>query len=298
MVYLVKCPLKGTNGFSSPNSARDIPGKHLGAVLLIVIVAPILAMASPYESYTGILPNNRAVSGARGSLMVVTPYVSPTGFGNHKDFMVYVLKTDAFNGNRAIGAGWYADGSGSTGNYNLVYWYEPGTPGPSHTLWTSVSSGAQFTAQVKQNSQGSNCWTGTTYNGNSASNCFTLSFGAGGVASYIGRGFTEYQAGVNDMPSLADQLHYYYWNNGVNTYDSTSYFSYNTNLSKCWSNKAAYGTNSYVVDQLAKESSDPNGQPIDKIGTGPRLYTSDNCPSGNIARAWEVAGETTKAGGG
>lgn len=254
-------------------------------------------MASPYESYAGILPNGRSVAGARGTLTVVTPYVSPTGFNNHRDFMVYVLKTDAYNGNRAIGSGWYADGSGSTGNYDLVYWYEPGTSGPFHNIWSSLSSGTQFTAIVKQNSQGGNCWTGTTYS-NSASNCFTLSFGAGGAAGYIGRGFANYQAGVNDMPSQGDQLHYYYWSGGVNTYDSTSYFSYNTNEVKCWSNKANGASNSYVVNEAAKESSDPFGLPVDKIGTGPRLFTTDNCSSGNLSPSWEAAGETSRAGGG
>jgi hypothetical protein len=267
----------------------------LGAILTVSLSAPLAAKAAPYEAYVGIVPSGRNIAGVQGVLTPLLVYSTPSGFYHHKDFMNYIYFIDSLHGDRTMGAGWYSDTFNT--NYDMVYRYESAI-GPNHDLTTSIGT-TQFTATVKQNSQGGSCWTGIT-SWQTDSYCFVQPTTVGGAAGYIGRTFDQYSAGNNDLPSDAKHLHYGYWNNSQVTFDNSSYFSYNTGEVKCWSNTAAGSSNTYVVNGIAKESSDMYGQTVDEVETGPRLIYSDNCKSistqGTASTAWEAVGESTGAG--
>lgn len=221
--------------------------------------------------------------------------MSSLGFTNHRDYAAYAMHIDSINGNQGIGAGWLsykANSSTPVVNYDLVY-AKPNGSGPTHNLTNVLSSGTQPTLRVTQNAQSSSCWRGlvtTSSTTNSYTHCFASgSFSLGSVAGVTGRTFSAYSAGSNTMPGQFDRNYYYYWSNGVLTFDSTSYFS-TVDLNKCYSTKAATGSG-WIVDFLTKYSSDPNGLQIDKVAVGPSVVITDDCTSGLLSQSWELPGE-------
>ncbi|AIF83919.1 hypothetical protein NTE_01859 [Candidatus Nitrososphaera evergladensis SR1] len=282
-----------------------LAGNNLLYVVVIIavgglLVVPLVANATQQQAYVGILPSgSRVVAGVRtDTATVITPVMSSLGFNNHRDYVAYVMHIDAINGNQGIGAGWLSYKDTSTSlviNYDLIY-VKPNGSGPTHNLVNQLSSGSQPRLIVTQNAQSgtsANCWTGQAITGslsNVYSYCFgTGTFSTGSIAGVTGRTFSIYGAGSNTMPGEFDGNHYYYWNSGVLTQDSSTYFSTGS-LVKCYTTNGV-SSPGWLIDYKAKYNAGGT-QLIDKVDVGPSLATTDDCvTSGNFAQQWELPGE-------
>jgi hypothetical protein len=172
--------------------------------------------------------------------------------------MVYVLVT---NNDRdgTIGAGWIAfkdSNSNVTRKYSLVYIFDQRYADPTYSIQTNVSSATAISIQVRQNSNG-NCWAATSY-AHSINWCFESGYNRAYVAGSVAQSPQEYIRDKSDMPGLFDQLQFY--NNNANGWSDFSTITNN----KCNSNGR------YVLDYLVS---------INRVGTGPRTYTTDDCAS-------------------
>lgn len=197
--------------------------------------------------------------------MITSPYISTQGFAGHRDYMVYVYLVNK-DKKGTIGAGWlaYKDSSNIIRKLSLVYVGDSRYPAAVHNLTVDVSSQTWIDATVRQNAVNSNCWTASTY-GQTYNWCFDPKLTNGTAAGSNARSKELYSVGVSDMPGLFDQLKFYDWN-----IRDWRYFSESNNY-KCSS------TGGYVLDWLAKYSNAPGNAQIDKVGIGPRTYTTDEC---------------------
>ena len=250
-------------------------------LMVFIISIPVESFATLYESQQAVDSTN-TISGVKGSLTVKSPYVSTTGFFNdHRDYIVYLnLPTSS-----TMGAGWtaYKDGGGSVAKYDLVYYYHPNY-GVVHNLYSTLTTGTTFTAYAYQlTSSTSNCWRGSTYS-NAADVCFPSGSYPANIAGNLARAKTEFSSGTNDMPGYFNELKTGRWISGSIQYNK--YFSEDVAGYKCYS-KDTSTTNSYVLDQLANLSG--SGSNIDRVGSGPRTYTVDDCSGDN--QGWTAYGE-------
>lgn len=250
--------------------------------IIMLSVSITHAYASEWLAQQGLTKNSPdAIAGATGQLKAInTPYISVNSFAGHRDYVVYA-NLSGFN---SIGAGWYAEKNSGTGQvvmYNLNYWYDGTTT--SHNAFRSLPANTTFTAYVQQDSSGSNCWTATTYFGDYTQKCFssggTSGANAGSTAREGGSTKRDYSAGSDDMPGFFDQLKTYSWSGGSLV---SKYFSDNVNQYKCASQHG------FDLDRLTSYT---GGSQYDKVGTGPRTYTTDDCSGGSDNSAYELFGE-------
>lgn len=269
----------------------------LSSLAIVALIS--YAEATQQQAYVGVIANSpRTIGGVRVTTgAVITPLMTSIGFlPHHRDYAVYVNHFDSINGDQAIGSGWLsykATSSSSVVNYDLGYYKKIGS-GAAHSLWRTLATGTPVTAKVEQQtSSSSDCWK-STISGSTFSDfqtiCFNSgSFHPGSVAGATGRTFSAYVSGSNTMPGQFDRLYYYYWSGSTLTYDSSSYFS-TSDLTKCYSTYKATGSG-WIIDYMAKYSTDPNGQQIDKVAVGPIVAVNDDCPTGNLSQQWELKGE-------
>lgn len=240
------------------------------------------AYASEWLAQQGLTKNSPdTIAGVTGQLKNINkPYISVNSFAGHRDYVIYAN----LNNFKSVGSGWYAyknTGTGQVEMWNLNYWYDGTTA--SHDLFRTIPGNTTFTVFVQQDSSGSNCWTLATYQADLTSKCFsgggTTGANAGSTAREGGGTNRDYSAGVDDMPGLFDQMKTYSWSGGSLV---AKYFSDNVNQYKCASQ------HSFDLDRLATYQG-PNQ--YDKVGTGPRTYTADDCTGGVDNSAYELFGE-------
>lgn len=260
----------------------------IGMTLTLSIGMP-LAFANQYEAQEGVATGNGFGIGVSGELTVESTDVSPSGFSNHRDFMVYINDASVSS---SVGAGWYTQANGV--EYDLVYAYPIGGF-PSHNLYTQLTAGTTFPAQVteKNNDPTSKCWDAVTDTSGSVEYCFTSSTQSGASnVGMVGRTFSAYSSGTNDLYGLFDSLEdEYHTSGGTNGWEDFSTAA-NTNY-KCWSSSSGLTSNGYVFDGLANYGT--YSAKVDKVGTGPRTYTGDTCS--NVTPAYDPYGENGSAGG-
>ncbi|GBC72721.1 hypothetical protein HRbin04_00112 [archaeon HR04] len=250
------------------------------AVISIIMAAVtaasvVTAHAVSYDSSNGVSTGYPGVGGAKGRIMITSPYISAQGFtAGHRDYMVYVYLVNREKVG-TIGAGWlaYKDSSNIIRKLSLVYVGDSRYPAAVHNLTVDVSSQTWIDATVRQNEVNSNCWSASTY-GQTYNWCFDPILTNGIAAGSNARSKELYSRGVSDMPGLFDQLKFYDWNRS-----GWRYFSESNNY-KCLS------IGGYVLDWLAKYSNAPGNAQIDKVGTGPRTYTTDDCTDNLDTDAW------------
>jgi hypothetical protein len=181
----------------------------------------------------------------------------------------------------SIGSGYYAAYSGGVVSYyNLIY-YKIAGGFVNHDLWTTIPINTSFLADVRQTTNGSNCYKATTYNGNNRTFCLSPSTTSATIAGAIARAQVAYSSS-NHLSGLMDYLGTYHYNGG---YVSKYFTDDITNESKCQS------IGGYVEDDLLKRA--PSGSAsnkFDKIGFGPTLYNADDCISNSSV--WSAFGST------
>lgn len=240
------------------------------AVSTIVMLIGTLPIYS-YESYNAVTTNT-GIDATRGTIKVTSPYINATELNGHKDYIVYVYGWDRDTNYGSIGAGWIAwktidSNTGTTviKKTSLVYISDSRYPSAIHNITLDVSSQTSIEVYISQGSS-SNCWIAATY-GQTYNWCFASSITTAQVAGSAGGSKELYTAGVSDMPGLFDQLQYSRQNESSYRYFSDSA----TTGYKC------NNDGGYVLDMLAKYSNNQYGSPIDKVGTGPRTYYTDDC---------------------
>ena len=264
----------------------------LSVIVMISIGLPMV-YATTYESYEGVTSGNGPTRGVNSDLTVESTKVSPSGFANHRDYMVYA--NDASCGtcstDSSVGAGWYIDTTGSP--QDLIYDESAGGY-PGHDIFTSIPAGNTFDYDVVLSSFSptQQCWHAYTYSTDEIKCITSVNDGAASNVGVTGRTFTAYSSS-NTMPGLFDYTQdlYYDTNTGLVHWE---YFSQASGNYKCWSNTAAGVSGGYVLDWLASRSG--GGSHIDEVGTGPDVYTSDSCSSGYVSSVYQVTGESTGAG--
>ncbi len=248
--------------------------------IIMAVVSAVTAHAVSYDSSNAVSIGYPGVGGVTGKISITSPYISAQGFTDgHRDYMVYVYLVNSNTGKvGTIGAGWlaYKDSSNIIRKLSLVYVGDSRYPAAVHNLTVDVSSRTSINATVRQNAVNSNCWSASTY-GQTYNWCFDSSLTNGTAAGSNARSKELYRGGVSDMPGLFDQLKFYDWN-----IRGWKFFSESNNY-KCSS------TGGYVLDWLAKYSNASGNAQIDKVGTGPRTYTTDDCS--NDQDTWRPYGE-------
>ncbi|UVS70295.1 hypothetical protein NWT39_05790 [Nitrososphaera viennensis] len=235
------------------------------AFLAAGLLIPLNAYASDWSAHQGIT-KTYAMAGTLGQLTVVaSPFIDPASFDNHRDYMVYM---NLFS-TQSVGAGWFALKSGGVVSiYTLQYWYD--TSGVNHNLVSTIPVGSTFTAKVEQQTNSaSNCWLMSTYGGTNFTRCFPNTTTPVNNAGETARTKPphSFSSGTNDMPGLFDFLQVGKWSGGFVVYGD--YFSGGTtNNYKC------YAGHGYVLDNIASYT---GGTTDDKVGTGPRIYTTNDC---------------------
>lgn len=239
------------------------------AVSTIVMLIGTLPIYS-YKSYNAVA-SKPGIDATRGTIQVTSPYINATELNGHKDYIVYVYGWDIYNNYGSIDAGWIAwktindRGEIVTKKASLVYIADSRYPGAIHNIRLDVSSQTSISVNVSQGSS-DNCWIAATY-GQTYNWCFASSITTAQVAGSAGGSKELYTAGVSDMPGLFDQLQYSRQNESSYRYFSDSAMTgYKCN-----------NDGGYVLDMLAKYSNNQYGSPIDKVGTGPRTYYTDDC---------------------
>jgi len=216
--------------------------------------------------------------GIGGAISVKNPYVSPTGFGNHRDYMIYINDASQYGG--TVGAGYYTH-DGST-FYDMVYRFKFGGY-PNHDLYNSIPLNTNINAQVKEQNDNptSRCWVAFAYQTPSTTVCFTGSTisGASNIGA-IARTFSSYSSGSNDL--------YGYMYNLQSRYKLTNYpytIGWENFSDAAYSNyKCSYGGN-YVIQYVSG---------MNAVGFGPRTYTSNSCSTSQPS--YEPYGEASQAG--
>ncbi|MCS7141576.1 MAG: hypothetical protein NZ888_05265 [Candidatus Nitrosocaldus sp.] len=236
--------------------------------MAVVAGGMVTVHAVSYDSSNAVSTGS-PVGGAQGTISITSPYINTQGFNGHRDYMVYVyLVASTREGDKVgtIGAGWFAykDSSNTIRKLSLVYVGDSRYPAAVHNLTVDVSSRTSINATVRQNALNSNCWTASSY-GQTYNWCFDPLLTRGTAAGSVARAKELYVQGVSDMPGLFDQLKFYDWNIRDWRFLSTS------------DNYKCSSTGGYVLDMLAKYSDAPGNRLVDKVGTGPRLYNTDDC---------------------
>jgi hypothetical protein len=238
---------------------------------MIAVYAGVKAFAAAtmYELYNAISVGGSGIGGVQGKISITSPKISTTDFRGHRDYMVYVYLQEGTTGKvGTIGAGWIAwkNSNDIVRKASLVYVNDQRYTASVHNITLSVSSLSTIDAVVTQDSSSGNCWTASTY-GQVYSWCFESELNKGTAAASIGGSRESYKANESDMPGLFDQLKAYDKNDTRNPW---KYFS-------MFSNYKCNTTGSYVLDKLAKYSNAPGNNQIDKVGTGPSLYYTNDC---------------------
>jgi hypothetical protein len=237
------------------------------------------ANASDYSA-TQAVTKDYSIAGVLGSDTVIDkPYISSTSLSDHRDYMVYV---NLYSG-QSMGAGHYAykDSSGTVYVYTLEYWYD--ASGAAHNLVNTIPTSSSYTVKVEQQtSSSSNCWRATTYGGEAITKCFSATTYPAAESGAVARTLAphSYSSGTEDLPGLFDYLQAGKWQSGSVVYGD--YFSSShTTWYKCWAG------NGYVMKYLGSYT---GGSTEDKIGTGPRDYSSpSDCTYQDPA--WDANGE-------
>lgn len=253
-----------------------------------------MAYATTYESYEGVTSGHGPTRGVNSNLTVESTKVSPSGFANHRDYMVYA--NDASCGtcstDSSVGAGWYIATTGSP--MDLIYLESAGGY-PGHDIFTSIPAGNTFDYDVVLNSftPTQQCWHAYTYSTDEIKCITSVNDGTASNVGVSAKTFSAYSSGTNTMPGLFDYTQDLYYNTNTSTV-AWEYFSQAAGNYKCWSNTAGGASGGWVLDWLASRSG--GGSHIDEVGTGPDVYTTDGCTSGYVSSVYQVTGESTGAG--
>lgn len=270
------------------NSLWKKSTRMAAAVCAVALVGAIgatvpLAYANQNEAYEGVLTNTGFQIGVGGGITVKDPKVSPTGFTNHRDYMVYINDASVSG---TVGAGYYTQDG--TNFWSLIYYYPVGGY-PTHDLFNTLSRNTNISASVLEQNDNPNsgCWIASSPSASSYETiCFSSSVSGASNVGMIARTFSSYTAS-NDLYGYIYNLQAKY-KTGSGTIGWESFQTAGTvpGNYKCWSTKS--GTSSgYVLSYQTNENT---------IGTGPRTYTTDSCTS-YVSAVYQPYGENTSPGG-
>src|SRR5579864_2757775 len=196
----------------------------LSVVVMISVGLPMVC-ATTYESYEGVTSGNGPTRGVTSTLTIESTKVSPSGFNNHRDYMVYA--NDASCGtcstDSSVGSGWYIDTTGSP--QDLIYDVSAGGY-PGHDIFTSLSGVSNFAPEVVLSSftTTQQCWHAYTYSTDETKCITSVNDGAASNVGVTGRTFTAYSSGTNTMPGLFDYTQDLYYDTNTST-ANWEYFS-------------------------------------------------------------------------
>lgn len=260
--------------------------KRLGIIIIassVLLITALMARpiqgfaSSDYGAYEGVVKSN--IHGVQGVITILqTPKIS-TPAGNYRDYMVYANLANQ----QTMGSGAYAYLSGSTVAISAAeYWYTVASGSNTIVNNSPISTNTAFIAKVEHTSSSGNCWKASTANGNNNTHCFsstTTPVNNLGAMSQAMSG-VSYSSGVNDLPSLYDDLRGGYWSgSAVNFGDPLSPFSSSSTASaKCGD------LSGYIKQNLASYTGSVDN--IDKIGVGPGTYNTDNCSHETGYQMW------------
>jgi hypothetical protein len=233
------------------------------------------ATAITYGAMEGATTATGYQLGVGGAITVLSPNMNPSGFVNHRDYMLYINDATVQG---TLGAGYYTQ-DGTT-FYDMVYRYPHGGP-PNHDLYNSIPLNTNINAQVTEQNDNpdSHCFVAFAYQTPSTTLCFTTAqHGASNIGA-VARTFSAYSNPSNDLYGYMYNLKSRYYR-VLDGYVDWENFS----VAAAGTYKCSIGSNYVLSYQPTK----------DTIGTGPRTYTSNSCTN---QEGFEPYGESATAGG-